>query len=667
MRRVLAPPALLLLLACGPGPTALPEVPLAPASPLPPPAALVPSYAPAGLALDADVSYARTAEGGVLGWGDAWGVRLPAPVDLNGQPLAGVVELAAAGGTTCARLVAGEVRCWRGRWRDPRASWSAVVPGLRADAIRGSGNQHCARHGGAVACWLSNKADDAEAIRAISGVHDAVDLAVGTFFGCALVADGSILCWGADDRGQSGPVSPPDSVPRAQRHLTARPVPGISRARAVAAGAAHACAILEQGSVACWGARQAGQLTGEVGLPAPTPQRVPDVSRAKALALGEHHACALLEDGQVTCWGANYRGQAAPGRRSFAVEPTRVPGLAGVTEIAAGPEHTCARRGEGTIACWGDDRRGQLGVGDTALRRGLVEVGRRLPAPAKPADPACPRGRVHVEDWDRWAAQLGAGDEAARAEELARVGLPPFPADDAEGLERACLHQPSVLHVGSQEVQLTDDGPPLRLVEVRYRVCAPEPDPLWASFVDGTMRAVAHQLLRPLGGGDYCPVPGGPESFGRFEAHGCERMHPHDEEPGQVGVVELVSAKHKTLEVQRSTGSCLMTGAGMEQSYTTFFEVRGPAGAPALVGVFSSGTHSASRDRWLALPTFDARIVLGQGAFPRIITVENETICDGVYGQGANDCSPGKWRETFVYRGGEYVDPKKPPPRARRR
>jgi alpha-tubulin suppressor-like RCC1 family protein len=97
----------------------------------------------------------------------------------------------------------------------------------------------------------------------------------------------------------------------------------------VAAGRAHVCG-LEPGSatVKCFGANGQSQLTG-----APTPTGKVDVTltgavgTANAIAAGGNHACALLTDGSVQCWGANDRGQTGTGLMGpTVVAPTFVSG-----------------------------------------------------------------------------------------------------------------------------------------------------------------------------------------------------------------------------------------------------------------------------------------------------------------------------------------------------
>ena len=89
-------------------------------------------------------------------------------------------------------------------------------------------------------------------------------------------------------------------------------VAGLTTVRKVGVGSDHACAILDDGTVRCWGQNSSGQLgNGDAQLTSSTtPVTVVGVSGATALALGDSHACALMSNGQVRCWGANLDGQA---------------------------------------------------------------------------------------------------------------------------------------------------------------------------------------------------------------------------------------------------------------------------------------------------------------------------------------------------------------------
>jgi alpha-tubulin suppressor-like RCC1 family protein len=105
---------------------------------------------------------------------------------------------------------------------------------------------------------------------------------------------------------------------------------------------------------------------------------VPGITNAIQLAAGNDHACALLQDGTIRCWGKNNFGQLGDGTGvntgTSGVPTVAVANLTGVVGITAGFEHTCALLGTGNVQCWGqnEDNFGQ--VGDNTFRDRFVPV-----------------------------------------------------------------------------------------------------------------------------------------------------------------------------------------------------------------------------------------------------------------------------------------------------
>ena len=176
---------------------------------------------------------------------------------------------------------------------------------------------------------------------------------------CAILSDSSTRCWGNNSFGQLGDDSLQDST-------TPVTVLQLPPARAVAAGTDHNCAILTDGSVQCWGGDGMGQLgDGSLSNRPIAGQFVGLAGPAIAIASGNQFSCAVIDDGSVQCWGSNDCGQLGLGSNSVSVSgPVSVLGLAGTAlQISAGNQHACALLSGGSVQCWGCNQYGQTGAG----------------------------------------------------------------------------------------------------------------------------------------------------------------------------------------------------------------------------------------------------------------------------------------------------------------
>jgi len=148
-----------------------------------------------------------------------------------------------------------------------------------------------------------------------------------------------------------------------------------TNATEVVAGGSHACALLFDTTLRCWGDNSYGQLGSNstrsslVAVPVRNAENTENLRGVTAVAVGGSHTCAV-KDKQVLCWGDNSKGQLGNSTNSglYSSSPvtvfleTNTP-LDGVTAVAVGGSHTCAVKDK-QVLCWGDNSKGQLGDGN---------------------------------------------------------------------------------------------------------------------------------------------------------------------------------------------------------------------------------------------------------------------------------------------------------------
>ena len=200
-------------------------------------------------------------------------------------------------------------------------------------------------------------------------LNDAVDVSVGDGFSCAVRATGAVVCWGSNLTATLG------SVPQSGDPIfSARPVVvgGVPKATRVVTGFSHACAIDVDKHLWCWGN---GPSLGsgdffDAGAAYSTARMVTDDSEiplvgVTAVGLGRSHTCAIVEGGSVSCWGANHFGQLGPlVTENYRNHAVLVPNLGGAKAVASGEYHVCVLReaSQRQVDCWGWGFYGQLGT-----------------------------------------------------------------------------------------------------------------------------------------------------------------------------------------------------------------------------------------------------------------------------------------------------------------
>jgi alpha-tubulin suppressor-like RCC1 family protein len=161
-------------------------------------------------------------------------------------------------------------------------------------------------------------------------------IVIGAAAACALLNNGTVYCWG--QAGQLGDGSETES------HAPVK-VSGISTAIQITNGANTPCALLANGTVRCWGTDLNGQITGTpVSGNQLTPEAVPGLTGAKEIQSGVNSSCALLSNGSVRCWGMNSDSQTISQTRTV---------LTGATHLGNGDMYTaCAVMADASVQCW---------------------------------------------------------------------------------------------------------------------------------------------------------------------------------------------------------------------------------------------------------------------------------------------------------------------------
>jgi alpha-tubulin suppressor-like RCC1 family protein len=195
-----------------------------------------------------------------------------------------------------------------------------------------------------------------------------VGVTAGYLHACAVLADGSVKCWGNNEHGQLG-----DGTTMTRTAPVA--VAGLEPVSSVSGGLAHTCAVLRTGGVKCWGSNMFGDLGDDTTTDRLTPVLVHGLTDAIAVSAGWTHTCALRSNHTVMCWGNNGFGELGDGSGfPMRTTPVAVSDLDGVLAVVAGMAFTCAVTSTGSAECWGENGVGELGDGTTSNRPTPVNV-----------------------------------------------------------------------------------------------------------------------------------------------------------------------------------------------------------------------------------------------------------------------------------------------------
>jgi alpha-tubulin suppressor-like RCC1 family protein len=237
---------------------------------------------------------ARKTDGTVWCWGGNFSGQVgngtitdqltPVQVAAFGTPGTSVVQLAAGRGHTCARMSDNTLWCWGSN------AFAELGDGTTSDSRT---PVHSTDFGGGIA-----------------------QIALGYEHFCLRMTDGTLWCSGANKFGQLG-------IGTRDWYDILVPVTALgANVAEVTAGTTHTCARKTDGTLWCWGSDDKAELgDGKTGGPVCelvecrlSPVQVVGIgSGVTQIAAGNSHTCARKSDGTLWCWGYTIWGEIGTG------------------------------------------------------------------------------------------------------------------------------------------------------------------------------------------------------------------------------------------------------------------------------------------------------------------------------------------------------------------
>lgn len=269
--------------------------------------------------------------------------------------------------------------------------------------VRKSGVVHCTGANRRGQLGAGRREQELKTWPPVLGLGPVRSLALGSGTACAIETSGRVLCWGDNRSGQTG--SHVAYADEANDLVRPSEVPQAKGARALSLTNTSSCALLATGSLGCWGEpfafapnnpspiseerrkpvvldhlgafelireNSVGRcgLTQEGGVvclgnvdfvrPDERGMVLPLIPASKHLAMSDSHACAVTRDGAVWCFGRGNYGVLGRdlGESWELVEPSRVEGVPPARSVTTSALVSCATTRANEIYCWGGQLEG---------------------------------------------------------------------------------------------------------------------------------------------------------------------------------------------------------------------------------------------------------------------------------------------------------------------
>lgn len=326
--------------------------------------------------------------GGLKCWGG--GASVPYSLPMATQQYEDVVGGGLEREHFCLRTSTGVVTCFGdnliGQLGDGTSTNRSTPVGLVGltpviDQVSAGRDSTCAIKGGEVWCWggtapLMPYGYSKVPVKVQGLAAPAVEIGTGEYYACALLAGGSVQCWGQNHNGQLGN----GSFSASTTPVTVIGLP--SAATLLSVGPSTACAIVTGGALYCWGGNGNGSLGDGTNQNSSIAKAVVGLNSGVVdVATSTMHTCAVVAGGAVKCWGTDTAGELGDGP-AYGPQPTGsylprdVVGVSGAVAVAVGGPlgFSCAEFANDRVKCWGENGVGQLGDGTNTSRNAPVDV-----------------------------------------------------------------------------------------------------------------------------------------------------------------------------------------------------------------------------------------------------------------------------------------------------
>lgn len=212
-----------------------------------------------------------------------------APVEVQG--LTNIAKISAGRDHTCATLTDGTAHCW----------------GMNRTGLLGN-----------------DSTLDSPIPVQVKELNSVTEISAGETHTCTVTQNGAAHCWG--DNNYDNKLGPTAQASSGGYQREPAEVTGIDNVSTIAAGQSQTCAALQDGSVYCWGAydRENTHATTGTLVGRSEPTQIEGLSDVTNVAAGHTFACALLQDGSVYCWGNEFAANLGDGTTGDPTAPVQV-------------------------------------------------------------------------------------------------------------------------------------------------------------------------------------------------------------------------------------------------------------------------------------------------------------------------------------------------------